>query len=247
MLFSENTVPLLIFPAALLLFLCSGIPSPGFAFEQNLTALLAKSGVPACQLIVVVGGTLENSKGELYAFEKTVEGWKKQCGPLPATIGWNGLAPPGEKREGDGRTPSGLFPLEFAFGYAPAIDSSMPYRQATENDLWVDDPNAPDYNTWVKRGETGAPSFESMKLNDHRYRLGIVIGYNRHPILKGLGSAIFLHIWLNEGATTQGCVAIEESELGRILKWLDPAKKPMILMGTREGISKTDGLVLAEP
>jgi L,D-peptidoglycan transpeptidase YkuD (ErfK/YbiS/YcfS/YnhG family) len=246
MLFSKNTGPLLIFRAALLL-LCSVTSSLGFDFEQDLTAQLPKSGVPANQLIVVVGETLEDSKAKLYAFETLGQGWKKLCGPLPAMIGLNGLAQAGEKREGDGRTPSGLFPLEFAFGYAAAIDSSMPYRQSTEKDLWVDDPNAPDYNTWVKRGETGAASFETMKLNDNRYRLGISIGYNRNPVVKGLGSAIFLHIWLKEGATTHGCVAIEERELVRILQWLDPEKKPMILMGTRASITESAGIVIPGP
>ncbi|MDD2319912.1 MAG: L,D-transpeptidase family protein [Geobacteraceae bacterium] len=247
MFFSKDTIPQLIFRVAILLFLGSVTPSPGFSFEQQRTALLPGTDVQAGQLIVVVDETLENSKTELYTFEKSGKGWQKQCGPLPAMIGWKGLAPPGEKREGDGRTPSGLYPLEFAFGYAGAIDSKMPYRQSTENDLWVDDPNAPDYNTWVKRGQTGAASFESMKLNDHRYRVGISIGYNRSPVVKGLGSAIFLHIWLKEGATTQGCVAIEERELIRILQWLDPKKKPMILMGTRACISETAGIVLPGP
>jgi len=58
-----------------------------------------------------------------------------------------------------------------------------------------------------------------------------VIEYNMHPIVKGKGSAIFLHVWKQRGATA-GCVAMSEEMVLRILGWLDPAKKPLIIMGT---------------
>jgi L,D-peptidoglycan transpeptidase YkuD (ErfK/YbiS/YcfS/YnhG family) len=112
----------------------------------------------------------------------------------------------------------------------------MPYRQATKDDVWVDDVNAPDYNSWQKRGETKASSFEEMRRNDHYYRLGAVIGYNRQPAVKGHGSAIFLHVWRGDGKPTSGCVAIDEQELAGIIGWLDPAKRPMILMGIRSDL-----------
>ena len=60
---------------------------------------------------------------------------------MDAVIGRNGFAPPGEKCEGDGRTPSGLFRLKTAFGYPPSVPTQMPYRQSQEDDLWIDDPN----------------------------------------------------------------------------------------------------------
>ncbi len=179
---------------------------------------------------------------QVYAFEHSSSGWKLRTGPLPGIIGRNGFAAPGEKREGDGRAPTGLFALESAFGYAPSIDSSMPYQQATENDLWVDDVKAPDYNTWVKRGQTSATSYEVMKLADNRYRHGLVTSYNRTPVIKGYGSGIFVHGWLEEGYTTSGCVAFDETELVKILAWLDPAKQPQILMGTRQDLTTVVGL-----
>jgi len=76
-----------------------------------------------------------------------------------------------------------VIPFDFTMsvlkGFAPSIDSRMQYRQATKNDLWVDDVNSPENNTWVKRGETAARSFEVMRLDDIRYRYGLVVGYNR--------------------------------------------------------------------
>jgi L,D-peptidoglycan transpeptidase YkuD (ErfK/YbiS/YcfS/YnhG family) len=177
----------------------------------------------------------------VYLFARHGAGWSLQAGPLPAMVGRNGFARPGEKREGDGRTPSGLFPLEFSFGYAPVMTTKMPYRHATDDDLWVDDAHAPDYNQWVRRGQTTASSFEEMKRVDHRYRYGLVIGYNRHPVVAGFGSAIFIHVWLEEGISTSGCVALAEADLVAILAWLDPENKPLILMGDPRHLSLLPG------
>jgi L,D-peptidoglycan transpeptidase YkuD (ErfK/YbiS/YcfS/YnhG family) len=118
----------------------------------------------------------------VYAGEKKDNHWKWVLGPMEAMIGKNGFASPGEKREGDGKTPSGIFSLKRAFGYDKTAKTKMPYRQASEEDLWVDDPNAVDYNQSVKQGETGAASYEKMKREDGQYKYGIVIEYNTDPV-----------------------------------------------------------------
>lgn len=223
---------LLVIPL-LLLAGCLSLPAPRevqFA-KGELPAALDKVAFPADQLIVVVGEGPEQVQARLYTLERFQGFWREFLPPLRVSVGRKGFAPAGAKREGDGRTPSGLYPLEFVFGYAPEFTGKMPYRQATDDTLWVDDPNASDYNTWVRRGETTASSFETMKLPDRRYRHGVVIGYNRNPIVKGMGSAIFIHAWLKEGGATAGCVALDEEELVGIITWLDPAKHPHILMG----------------
>lgn len=166
----------------------------------------------------------------LYAFLGKDRDWTLALGPIPATTGRNGFAKPLGKREGDGRTPVGVYPLGFAFGYPPGIDSAMPYRQMTRQDIWVDDPRSPDYNRLKKRAETAARSFEDMVLPDDRYKHGIVIEYNTHPIIPGLGSAIFLHIWKDPATPTAGCVAISEENILNLIRWLDPAKKPLIVI-----------------
>ncbi len=56
-----------------------------------------------------------------------------------------------EKKEGDGKTPSGIYPLGPAFGYASSMDTGLAYRQATDNDFWVDDVRSLQYNQWVQR------------------------------------------------------------------------------------------------
>jgi L,D-peptidoglycan transpeptidase YkuD (ErfK/YbiS/YcfS/YnhG family) len=151
---------------------------------------------------------------------------------LPAfagSIGEMGFAAIDNKREGDGKSPSGVFPLGIAFGYDPSVETKMPYRQATENDFWVDDVNSKDYNQWVQ-GEPNAASWEKMRRDDDQYKYGVVVEYNMDPIVKGKGSAIFLHVWKGGGATL-GCVSMAEEMVLKILGWLDPSKKPLIIMG----------------
>lgn len=159
--------------------------------------------------------------------------WQCPFAPMDGVIGRNGFAPPGEKREGDGRTPAGIFPLGTVFGYEPSLPTRMPYRQATVDDLWIDDVHADDYNRWVRRGTTKASSFERMRRADDLYKYGIIVEYNTNPVIKGYGSAIFFHLWRGKGISTAGCIALSEEDLIRILKWLDPAARPLVVMGTK--------------
>ena len=117
------------------------------------------------------------------------------------------------------------------------INTRLSYRQAGDDDIWVDDGNSPDYNRWVRKGETSATSFEKVKLNDDRYKYGIVIEYNTDPVVKGAGSAIFIHVRRGENMPTLGCVALSESDILQVLGWLEPKAKPLAILGTRASIA----------
>jgi len=190
-----------------------------------------KIGKSAQIILVVDNSSFFSTKTNVYTMEKRGDKWKMALEPFNAVIGRNGFAAAGEKREGDGKTPSGIYPLKMTFGYDESIKKKMPYRQAMKDDVWVDDPNADDYNRWVKKSDTRAASYEIMKRDDNLYKYGIVIEYNTDPIIKGNGSAIFLHIWKSEGISTAGCVAVSEDNILKILDWLDPQASPVIIMG----------------
>ena len=144
--------------------------------------------------------------------------------------GRNGFAPAGQKKEGDGRTPSGTFYLKQAFGYPPLVKTGLDYRQATDNDFWVDDPSSTYYNQWVD-GKPLAQSFERLKRDDDLYKYGIVVEYNTEPIESGKGSAIFVHVWRGPDSSTAGCMALSEENLIKLLEWLNKMESPMIILG----------------
>ena len=183
------------------------------------------------QLIFATNRDSSSSIVTIHAVERNNGGWRLIFPTFTGSIGEKGFAEIGKKREGDGKSPSGVFPLRIAFGYDPSAATKLPYRQATEGDFWVDDANSEDYNKWVK-GQPNAASWEKMQRDDDQYKYGVLIEYNMDPIVKGKGSAIFLHAW-KDGGPTLGCVSMPEEMVLKILGWLDPAKKPLIIMGTK--------------
>jgi L,D-peptidoglycan transpeptidase YkuD (ErfK/YbiS/YcfS/YnhG family) len=182
------------------------------------------------QLIFATNRDSSSSLITIHAVERNNGVWQLVFPRFAGSIGERGFAAIDDKREGDSKSPSGVFPLGVAFGYDPSVETKMPYRQATEDDFWVDDGNSEDYNKWVQ-GEPNAASWEKMRRDDGQYKYGVVIEYNMSPIVKGKGSAIFLHVW-KDGGPTLGCVSMPEEMVLKILGWLDPAKKPLIIMGT---------------
>ncbi len=200
----------------------------------DLQNLPAKMIGESSQILLVRNMNPVLADVQVLALEKRDGRWQSTFAPMEGVIGRNGFALPGEKREGDGRTPSGIFPLGTVFGYEPSFPTRMPYRQATVDDLWIDDVHADDYNRWVKRGATRASSFERMRREDDLYKYGIVVEYNTNPVIKGLGSAIFFHLWKGREKPTEGCIALSEEDLIRVIRWLDPAARPLVIMGTKE-------------
>jgi len=201
--------------------------TPRVSDQGCLSSLLPESR----QAVVVSGKPAGNGQQvEVAFFEKTERGWEKAFPAVDGTAGRKGLAPVGEKREGDGRTPSGVFSLERGFGYAP-LETRIDYTVLTDDLIWVDDPASPYYNTMVSRQAVAANSFESMRRSGDLYKYGVVVEYNTDPVVPGLGSAIFIHIWRGPASPTAGCVALAEENVLRLLRWLDPSKKPVAVIG----------------
>jgi L,D-peptidoglycan transpeptidase YkuD (ErfK/YbiS/YcfS/YnhG family) len=188
------------------------------------------------QLLVVFSETPESNSATLVAMEKKGKHWYAISAPTTAGIGRKGFAAPNAKREGDQKSPTGFFRLGQLFCYEKVVDTRMPFIQTTAEDKWIDDPESPDYNRYI-RGTTNAKSYEKLLLNGNDYRYCMAIEYNTHPVVKGNGSAIFLH--LSEGKTinsSSGCVVILQKDMEGLLKWMNPELKPSILMGTEKNL-----------
>jgi L,D-peptidoglycan transpeptidase YkuD (ErfK/YbiS/YcfS/YnhG family) len=88
------------------------------------------------------------------------------------------------------------------------VNTRMPYIQTTPDDKWIDEPASDNYNCYV-RGTTTAHSYENLKINSNEYEYCMVIEYNMHPVVKGRGSAIFLHLSQKDDPNpSSGCVVI---------------------------------------
>lgn len=180
--------------------------------------------------------------GDLQRFEWHGKDWQAIGDKIAIVVGKNGIGWDGTvdlpfktndpvKKEGDGRSPAGVFPVTTLFGFdAAAFNQKMPYRQLTDSIECVDDASSISYNKVVDRSEIRNPewnSSEKMRTIDV-YKQGAVIGYNGDS-LPGAGSCIFLHIWRGTGRGTAGCTAMSETQLLEVLNWLDESKKPVVV------------------
>jgi len=133
-----------------------------------------------------------------------------------AAIGRSGLR--ALKREGDGGTPMGRFPIRLVLyradrGFRPR--TKLPVHAIRETDGWCDDPADRNYNRLVTL--PSPRSAEGLKRADHVYDFVLVLGHNDRPRVKGKGSAIFVHL-AREGYTpTEGCIAFSRRDLVALL------------------------------
>ena len=134
-----------------------------------------------------------------------------------AAIGKGGVSY--RKREGDGTTPAGLLALRRVLYRADRIPPpacAVPREPLSPDDGWCDDPLYPDYNRMVSLSHEGR--HERLWRADAAYDLVGVLGWNDNPVVRGAGSAIFLHVARPDYAPTDGCIALALPDLLVLLK-----------------------------
>jgi len=135
---------------------------------------------------------------------------------FPCALGRAGLV--ADKREGDGGTPIGRFlfrRLLYRADRVPHIETRLPARHIEPEDGWCDDPADDAYNRPVRLPYKG--HYENLWREDHLYDLILVIGHNDDPIVKGAGSAVFVHVAREDWDPTAGCIAFRKDDLLTIL------------------------------
>ena len=212
----------------------------------------ASAWATARQLIVVTTADWNADQGTLRRYERDADRWRAVATADPVALGragsgWGlGLHPaqPGpQKREGDGRSPAGVFAIGTAFGYAATDATALPYAALGADDWCIDTSGSPLYNRIVDARAVGAEavagSTEPMRRDlhldgDERYRIGFVIAHNPRGVANA-GSCIFAHIWKSAGSSTAGCTAMSATDLRAVMDWLRPDDHPVfVLMPQRE-------------
>ena len=134
-------------------------------------------------------------------------------------LGRTGVVKADDKREGDGASPAGLWPIRRVMwrtdrGAAPK--TPFPLTAIQPDDGWSDAVEDPSYNQPVKHPHPF--SAEHMWREDGLYDVIVILGHNDDPVVVGMGSAIFLHCARPDYGATQGCVAITKADLLALLK-----------------------------
>jgi L,D-peptidoglycan transpeptidase YkuD (ErfK/YbiS/YcfS/YnhG family) len=133
-----------------------------------------------------------------------------------AALGRGGLV--AQKQEGDGGTPIGLLRLRRVLYRADRVARprcAVPVEPIAPQDGWCDDPADRAYNTMVRLPYDAC--HEELWRADGLYDLVGVLGWNDAPVVRGRGSAIFLHVAQPDFAPTEGCIALAPADLVAVL------------------------------
>ncbi|MDP9115815.1 MAG: hypothetical protein M3O28_00800, partial [Actinomycetota bacterium] len=162
-------------------------------------------------------------------------GWLPFGPAIMAHVGSDGLSTsPSERRSA---TPIGSFTLTQGFGALPNPGTRVPYFQTNWSDWWISNAGAL-YNTHQRCADPSSCPYalggnEQLRAETPFYNYALVIDYNtaNSPtgVRAGAGSAFFLHV--TDGTATAGCIAIPQSNLVTIMRWLTPTAHPRILIG----------------
>lgn len=244
--------------AALSLLLLLTVTRPADAaqvpgFHPSRLAHVATAG----QVIVVTAPSWSSTHATFRAYERDGKGgWRQVIGATPARLGWSGLVPGSQRRQGTGKTPAGTFAIPSAFGRLPDPGTALPYTQFDRNDAWTYNPDSPRTYNLFQKAPVSWRSFggyvEHLWSHGRQYRYVAVLDFNlpdgavrtgadgirraASPANTRLGGGIFLHV--TDGRSTAGCIAIPQQAMRSVLTWLDPKRKPVIVVGPESVITR---------
>ncbi|WP_296603104.1 L,D-transpeptidase family protein [Nocardioides sp.] len=165
-------------------------------------------------------------------------GWEQKLQATDGRIGYGGLVPGRQRRQGTGTTPLGTYDLPWAFGMRRGDSRwDLRYRKVRAGDYWVQDNASDFYNRYRNKSRGGfrwrLPASDpnsSERLLDYRkqYEWSIVTGYNAGQV-RHRGSGIFLHV--NGSGATAGCVSAPRWFIRALMFRLDPEQRPVIAIG----------------
>ncbi len=213
------------------------------------------------QVVVVVNPGWNETSATMTCYERDSADapWRKVGKNVPVNLGRTGLAwgrspvmkqnpKKGDfasKKEGDGRSPAGLFPITGAFGHptAPAgyDESNLPFTTLDEQQC-VDDGKSPYYNQIVDPKEVGGRTWSSAeKMKIEVYQRGLVVAHNCPKAEPGAGSCIFFHLQSGPGETTSGCTSMAREPMERLMLWLKQESHPLVLQLPRQEMKALPG------
>jgi uncharacterized protein YijF (DUF1287 family) len=188
------------------------------------------------QLVLVIGDGWNDFHGQAWRFERDAIGgaWRPVGDAVPVVLGHGGMAwgrglhgesaPAGlggpDKREGDGRSPAGVFMLGHAFGRSAAHETGLPYTSESPTLRCVDDSDSAHYNQIVDAAQVDE-DWRSAEPMRRYYELAIAVEHNTSAA-SAAGSCIFLHAWRDAESPVTGCTAMAADALEQLAVWLEP-------------------------
>ena len=219
-------------------------PPPPVVATSDAATLDAAASITSTQLVTAIVPDWTSTHAELRLWQRDGATWKLAMGPWPGVVGTSGTAwgigehgngaPAGHagpvKREGDGKSPAGVFAFRKSYGYAKSATSPLGYQAVDASWKCVDDPKSSHY-TQIFDGDGVTKdwaSAEDMRRKDELYTWVVDVAHNPSAAPGG-GSCIFLHVWRGPESATVGCTAMEAATLAQLIERLDPKAMYVLL------------------
>ncbi|HYF97852.1 MAG TPA: L,D-transpeptidase family protein [Coxiellaceae bacterium] len=223
---------------------CLFCATSSFAFEMPAKTLIAE----AQQLVVITTDDWQAINGQMQLYERnpTTLRWQAVGPKTPIVVGRGGMGwgieiqgygyPGPIKVEKDYRTPAGVYKVGPAFGYPRQAPLRIKLAYMPVDDTYFcNDNSGKDYNTLIfNKEEPIRTEWRDVEL----FRWGAIIQYNMAEPIQNAGSCVLLHIWESPNIGTKGCVAMSVEHLEVLIKWLDPNKKPVIVILPKKEYNK---------
>jgi L,D-peptidoglycan transpeptidase YkuD (ErfK/YbiS/YcfS/YnhG family) len=174
----------------------------------------------ARQVVAVYGEDKDSADATVRLYAKQGEKWRQERS-WPAHNGRKGWTR--DHREGDKRSPVGVFTLTDAGGVEAASDAKLPYTHSAAF-------TPPSY--WPKKTRN---DFDHVIAVDYNRVKGTSPVDPTRPQGQSKGGSIWLH--LDHGSGTSGCVSLSRSGMRYLLRTLDPGKHPAVVMGDKAALA----------
>ncbi|MFC8078610.1 hypothetical protein ACFUN8_24080 [Streptomyces sp. NPDC057307] len=170
------------------------------------------------QALVVSGEGRESSRSGVVLYERDADtGWRPVTDRWPAHNALRGWTY--DHQASDLRSPIGVFTLGDAGGRLPDPGSRLPYDESGD----FESPGT---------GFLGEPlegSFDYVVAIDYNRIPGTTPLDKSRPLGLGKGGGVWIHV--DHKGPTQACVSLSRTQMVELLRLLDPAKRPVIVMG----------------
>ena len=207
------------------------------------------------QLVTVTSRGWSDTEAAIRVWRRRGDSWQLVRGPVRASLGWNGFVRARERRQSTGTTPAGRFSMRSVFGTRADPGSRLPYRRVDGDDYWPYEPRDPATYNILQPSKAATTRWRSdyaerLAAYGYEYAYSVVLDFNlprgvrwsserrqyvaRRPADTTRGGGIFLHV--KEKRYTAGCVSAPIRQVRWLVRWLDPALEPRIVMGPRSWV-----------
>lgn len=232
------------FLVALFLTISIAAPTQAASLDQRILESVTDSD----QVVIVTAAQRSSTAGTLRTYERNNGEWRLVQSRVRAQLGYGGLVPADERRQGTGTTPIGTFAFTSSFGRAKDPGTALDYIRVDRNDAWTYNPRVPatynifqdvnkswrSYGNYVEMLWDYGMQYDYVAIMDFNLPRGPVstkpngVRVTEKPGDLRRGGGIFLHV--DNGRKTAGCIAIDRSVMRDVMRWLDPAEDPVIVV-----------------